>query len=200
MGKKVVAALFCEDSAHEELLKPLVLRVGREENADTLVRVRAARGGHPRALKEFHLYQRTALRMEGPVADVLIVAIDGNCSSFGTARKRVVDATRMANRDRLVVASPDSHIERWYLPDPKAVVAVTRHDPGSLRGKCERHYYKNKLRETIRAGGNPPTLGGLEIAEDLVSEMDLYRAGKNDSSLGAFVDDLRTKYRQASSG
>ena len=51
MGKKVVADLFCEDSAHEALLKPLVLRVGREENADTLVRVRAARGGHPRALK-----------------------------------------------------------------------------------------------------------------------------------------------------
>lgn len=77
---------------------------------------------------------------------------------------------------------------------------MTGHDPGSVRAKCERHYYKNKLRETIRAGGSPPTLGGLEIAEDLVREMDLYRAGKNDSSLGAFVNDLRTKYRRASYG
>lgn len=200
MSKRLVADLFCEDSAHEAFLRPLIARVGREEEVNTLVRVRVARGGHPRALGEFRLYQRAAVHMEGPVADVLVVAIDGNCSPFGAARERVTGATNELNQHKLVVASPDPHIERWYLSDPRAVVAVTGHDPGSLSAKCERHYYKKKLREIIQASGNPSTLGGMEIAGDLVDEMDLYRAGKNDSSLGAFVDELRTKYRRGQHG
>ena len=200
MRAKMVVDLFCEDSAHESLLRPLIVRVGREEEASTLVRVRTARGGHPRALQEYRLYQQAAAYMEGPSADALVVAIDGNCSSFAEARERVIEATDLSNRHRLVVASPNPHIERWYLSDPRAVARVTGHGPGNLPAKCERHYYKNRLREVIHAGGNPATLGGLEIAADLVAQMDLYKAGKNDSSLGAFIVDMRTRYRRASQG
>lgn len=154
MGKRIVADLFCEDSAHEALLRPLVRRVGREERADTLVQVRAARGGHPRALKEFDLYQRAASRMEGPVADILIVAIDGNCSSFGAARERVIGATSASNRYRLVVASPDPHVERWYLSDPEAVAAVTGHDPGSMRAQASRDYSCRRQSAHARGSGD----------------------------------------------
>ena len=196
VGRRIVADLFCEDRAHEAFLRPLIKRVGCEEDTCTRVRVRSARGGHPRALAEFRLYQQAAVHLGGPVADILIVAIDGNCSSFTAARDRVVGATEPSNRHRLVVASPDPHIERWYLSDPKAVAKVAGHPPGRSRKKCERHYYKNQLRTVISNGGNPTTLGGPEIAEDLIAEMDLYKACRSDSSLGAFIDDLRTKYRQ----
>jgi hypothetical protein len=43
--------------------------------------------------------------------------------------------------------------------------------------------------------GTPPTLGGIEFARDIVEELDLYRAGKHDRSLGAFVDDLRRRLK-----
>lgn len=45
-----------------------------------------------------------------------------------------------------------------------------------------------------------PLLKDQEIAADLVAQMDLYKAGKNDSSLGAFIADMRTRYRRASHG
>ena len=193
---RMVVDLFCEDRMHEAFLRALIARIGREEGARTLVRVRSAWGGHPRAVEEFKLYQRVSERMEGPTAEVLVVGIDGNCSPFAAARDRVVGATRESNRYRLVVASPDPHVERWYLSDPKAVLKVAGASPGDLPAKCERHYYKNKLRAVMADGGNPSTLGGPEIAEDLVAEMDLYKAGKNDSSLGSFIGDLRNQYRR----
>ena len=52
--------------------------------------------------------------------------------------------------------------------------------------------------KAVREAGHPPTLGGLEFAQELVGAMDLYRASKNDHSLGAFVNDLRGKLRLAS--
>ena len=48
----------------------------------------------------------------------------------------------------------------------------------------------------IAQGGHPATLGGVEFAPELVEAMDLYRAGRNDSSLKAFIDDFRAKLRQ----
>lgn len=197
VGRKMVVDLFCEDRAHEAFIRAMIQRIGRDEGARVLVRVRSAQGGHPRAIKEFRRYQQAAVHMEGSAADALVVAIDGNCSSFAAARDRVIQATSESSRHLLVVASPDPHIERWYLADPEAVGKVAGHNPGKLPAKCERHYYKNKLRATISKGGTPSTLGGPEIAEDLVAEIDLYKAGKNDSSLGAFLDDLRNRYRQA---
>lgn len=57
MSDRVLVDLFVEDRAHEELLKPLVDRVAQEEGVEVRIRVRAARGGHVRALSEFTLYQ-----------------------------------------------------------------------------------------------------------------------------------------------
>lgn len=50
MSKSTLVDLFAEDRAHEELLKPLIIRVGREKRVDMRVSVRIARGGHSRAI------------------------------------------------------------------------------------------------------------------------------------------------------
>jgi hypothetical protein len=198
MSDQVVVDLFVEDRAHEELLKPLLTRIAQEEHIEMWVRVRSATGGHGRAIAEFKLYQRVVERspLSNVPADLVVVAIDGNCSTFADARRRIQDVADPMLRDRLVVACPDPHVERWYVADPQSFEAIVGHRPIVGSKKCVRGYYKKVLTTAIRQAGHPVTLGGVEFASELVEGMDLYRAGRNDSSLKAFLDDFRTKLRR----
>lgn len=198
MSDHVLVDLFVEDRAHEELLKPLVARIVREEKTDVRIRVRAARGGHVRAIGEFKLYQHmvNSASLNLPSADLVVVGIDGNCSTFAEARDAIQRAAVPELAGRTIVACPDPHIEHWYLADPDSFEIVVGDRPHVGRRKCVRDHYKQKLAEAIRRGGHPPTLGGIEFASELVAAMDLYRAGKTSTSLKAFVDDLRTGLRR----
>jgi len=198
----MVVDLFVEDRAHEELLNPLCARVAREEHVDVSLRVRSARGGHGRAIREFERYQDLVEKgvVGGVPPDLLIVAIDGNCSPFPRARKAIEDVTSALFSDRLVVASPDPHVERWYLADPASFETIVGHRPRIGKKKCAHDHYKRLLAMEIQQAGHPATLGGIEFARELVAGMDLYRAGKTDPSLKAFLDDLRSKLRRLKRG
>lgn len=197
MSSQVVVDIFVEDRAHEELLKPLLTRIAREEHIEVWPRVRSARGGHGRAIAEFKLYQRVVQStLSNTSADLVVVAIDGNCSTFAAARRRIQDDTDPTLRDRLVIACPDPHIERWYVADPQSFETIVGHRPRVGRKKCVRDHYKQVLANAIQRAGHPAMLGGIEFASELVEGMNLYRAGKSDSSLKAFLDDLRAKLRQ----
>ena len=195
MSDRRLIDLFVEDRAHEELLKPLVARVAQEEGVEIRIRVRTARGGHPRALSEFKLFQRLRSRTR-PISNLVVVAIDGNCSTFSDARDSFRRAATAAFHERLVVGCPDPHVELWYLADPQSFEAVVGDRPRVGRRKCERDHYKRVLDEAIHRGGHPPTLGGVEFASELIEAMDLYRAGKTAPSLKAFLDDLRAGLRR----
>jgi len=189
--------LFVEDRAHEEFLKVLALRVAREEGAPFVLRVRSAKGGHPRALREYQVYQRLVERggvIEPP--NLLIVGIDGNCKTFQKAKQEILEATYDRWQEGVVVACPDPHIERWYLADPESFFEVVGYRPAIAQKKCKRDYYKQSLAQAVRQGGHPATLGGIEFAPELVDSMDFYRAGHNDRSLKAFVDDFRNAVRR----
>ncbi len=198
MSSPVAVDIFVEDHAHEEFLKPLLERIAREEGVQVTVRVRSARGGHGRAVSEFQLYQnlieQSVLGEQRP--DLLIVAIDGNCSTFAKKRQEIRNAAKAAFSDQLIVACPDPHVERWYLADPDSFHAVIGQRPAIRKKKCAHGYYKNALAKAVQAAGHPPTLGGIEFARELVEKMELYQAGRNDHSLRAFIDDLRAKLRQ----
>ncbi len=198
MSKQAVVDLFVEDRAHEELLKPLLTRVASQEQIQMQIQVRSARGGHGRAIAEFKLYQRVVVQrtLNSSIADLVVVAIDGNCSTFAEVRRRILAAAEPMLQGRLVAACPDPHIERWYVADPQSFGAIVGHRPHVDSKKCVRDYYKQTLANAIRQAGYPVMLGGVEFASELAEGMDLYRAGKNDSSLKAFLDDLRTKLRQ----
>lgn len=198
MTRVIVADLFVEDRAHEELLKPLIRRVAAEERVRTALRVRCARGGHGRVLEELRLYLRLLEKgaLGHGLPDVLVVATDGNCATFASRRAEVQAIVAGALEDRLITGCPDPHVERWYLADPEACQAVVGYRPPVVLQKCERDYYKRVLADAVRQGGNPLTLGGIEFAAELAAGMDLYRAGKNDPSFRAFVDDLRAKLRR----
>lgn len=131
------------------------------------------------------------------VPAILLVAIDGNCSSFTETARNIRRATGDPFVHMLVTAFPDPHIERWYLADPDSFHAVVGTRPSVGRRKCVRDHYKQMLTAAILKAGHPSTLGGVEFARDLADEMDLFRAGKQDSSLKAFVRDLREGLRRA---
>jgi hypothetical protein len=195
MSSPVAVDLFVEDRAHEEFLKPLLARIADEEDVQIAVRVRSARGGHGRAVEELKLYQTLVEKgaADATYPDLLIVGIDGNCTPFAKKRAQIQSAARARFSDRLVVACPAPHIERWYLADPDSFQSVVGQRPTVGKKKCVRDYYKAALTKAVRQAGHPPTLGGIEFAQEIVAGMDLFRAGKNDGSLKAFLDDMRGK-------
>ena len=191
-NSRLVVDLFVEDTAHEEFLKPLIGRLAEGEDLPVRTRVRSAMGGHPRALEELRLYQKVK---EGASADVVVVAIDANCSPYATARSRIREAVLPAFEDRVVTACPDPHVERWYLADLESFKAVIGRGPKTVEKKCARNHYKNVLKSAVRQAGHPVS-DGVDFAAELVAGMDLYRAGRSDSSLKAFLDDFRAAIRR----
>ena len=197
MSKPLRVDLFVEDIAHEKLLMGLVKRVGREENAVVLCQVRSARGGRARVISEFRIHQNLlAEGMLGSTADLIVAAVDSNCSTFAKTRSEIQAVTRSEFQHRTVSACPDPHIERWYMADPNSFYKVVGYRPVLGPEKCERDHYKQILRTAIQKAGHPAILDGIEFAGELAEAMDLYRAGKADASLKAFLDDLRTTLRR----
>lgn len=187
--------LFVEDRAHEEFLRALLGRLSEEGERKIAIRVRSARGGHGRVLSEFDPYQEAVLRGLSSIPDLLVVAVDTNCTRHREALAELETHLRPEFRGRTAFACPDPHIERWYMADPESFTTIVGVEPPLERRKCERDRYKKQLVEAIRGGGHIPTLGGIEFARDLVAEMDLYRAGKREASLKLFVENARAVLR-----
>ena len=179
MSSPVTVDIFVEDRAHEAFLVPMLRRIAQEESTEVSARVRSARGGHGRAVAELKLYQDVVEKASGETTqpDLLIAGIDGNCSTFTKAKKAIEGATRVPFSNRLVVACPDPHVERWYLADPESFKEVVGHWPTVAKKKCTRDYYKNAHANAVRKAGHPATLRGIEFAQVLVERMVLYRAG-----------------------
>lgn len=189
----MVVDLLVEDAAHERFLRPLIGRLAGESEVEVGVRVRAARGGHPRVLAELKLYQQSVARGVADRPDLLVVAIDANCTPYGRARRSIEHGIRSGFRGITVIACPDPHVERWYPADPVSFAQVVGEEPRLGKRKCDRDRYKRILADAVAAAGHPVLLGGIEFADDLVAGMDLYRAGKNEKSLKHFIDDLRAR-------
>lgn len=200
MNRHLFVVLIAEDHAHETFLRPMLRRLAAEREAVVRIRVVSARGGQGVALQEYRMYQetRSVLFPDDPAPDLVVVALDGNCSTFATTRKTIVDATDTTLSDRLVTACPDPHIERWFLADPPTLKHIVGRAPVLGTEKCERNHYKRLLADTLRESPYPEVrYDDLEFAPRVVAEMDLHRAGRNDHSLRAFVRRAREVIRAA---
>ncbi len=186
--------LFVEDHAHEAFVGAVVKRLAKEAGLEVATQVRCGRGGHGRVLSELKhcqaMVKAGAIGAELP--DLFVVAIDANCTPVNEARRQINEALDEAFQEHTVIACPDPHIERWFLADPDTFMKVVGYRPTVRRGKCERDLYKQMLKDACikGQGGNLLTLGGIEFADELVTNMDFFKAGKHDPSLGAFVGDL----------
>jgi hypothetical protein len=187
--------LFVEDRAHEAFLSALTRRLALELALPISVRAVSARGGHPRALQEFGVYQTAIVKGAIRAPDLVVIGRDSNCRRFTETRNEVLGQLDPLLSPKAVTALPDPHVEKWFLADLDCFKRVVGVRPTVRQGKCDRGYYKKALAEAIRASGSLATLGGIEYADELVASMDLYRASKSDASLGHFIDDLRAKLR-----
>jgi len=193
----IAVDLFCEDHAHREFVRAMVERLAREEASPVTVRERAAAGGHGAALTEFDRYQRLLTKNLLPIPDVVVVVIDANCRTYPQSVREIERHITPQLRGRVVVASPDPHVERWYLADPQSFLSVVGASPRPTKRKCKRGFYKGVLLDAVRKAGHPVTLGGIEFARDIVDAMDLDRASRNNRPLERFISEARAQLRTA---
>jgi hypothetical protein len=126
--------------------------------------------------------------------DLLVVATDANCQGFSDRKREIEKAAYRlleTNPEKLLMAIPDPHIERWMLVDSRAFKAVLGRGCEAPDQKCQRERYKQMLLAAMRAAGIVPPLGGMEYAREIVQHLDLERAGRLDPSLGSTVAGLR---------
>jgi hypothetical protein len=195
MADRPSIVLYCEDSGHEQFARALLSRVANELGLRVDIRTASGRGGHGLALTEFKAWQRAiagegGLRFEIP--DLLVLMIDANCKGWANVRRDLGGSVNERVFPHCAIGCPDPHIERWCLADPQAIQNVFGVAGPADPGKCERHLYKNLLRETIHKAGQPILTTAMEYAPDLVAAMDFFRAGRHQPSLKHFVDEVRS--------
>ncbi|MGE5577500.1 MAG: DUF4276 family protein [Syntrophothermus sp.] len=193
---------FLEDIGLENFIKTLVTRIAGEEglNARSVEHhVRNATGGKGKAMTQFHAFLRELSAGQVGSVDLLVVAIDGNCIGHNEQRKKVLNVAKNEKYvGRIACAVPDPHIERWYLMDLDALSLALGEKPkyNLPPQKCDKDYYKGLLKQAIGSVGIKPPLGGVEYADEIAANMDLYSAGKQEPSFKHFVDDVRAAIRQ----
>jgi hypothetical protein len=190
MPRSVSVALIAEDFAHEAFVRSLVTRLASEANCDVQVSTVSGRGGSGKAISELGAYQR-ALRSTASAPSLLIVAIDANCKGWNNAHTAITEAIDTDLFPVVSIGCPDPHVEKWYMAD---AVALEKKFGGSVKSpkkKCARDVYKRALVDYLEDTDNVLTIGGAEFADEIVTAMDLYRAGKTDPALKAFIGSLR---------
>jgi hypothetical protein len=186
--------LFAEDYGHESFLNPLLERMAAEYTVPVSVRSYSVRGGHGKVAEELEEYVHDLLAYKENLPDLVLVATDANCQGFAKRRKQLHKATEPV-RDRLVMAVPDPHIERWLMLDSAAFKQVLGKACPAPDQKCNRDRYKGLLAQAVVDSGATPLLGGMEYAEDIVRVMDLKRVRKQDESLSNLMGDLDSCFR-----
>jgi len=186
--------IYCEDRGHEQFARALLDRLAHELALSPIIRTISGRGGHGRAVTEFRAWQRAVSAKSGighDIPDVLVLLIDANCSGWAQVRRDLEDSVEPGVFTRCAIGCPDPHIERWCLADPQCIQRVLGVAPPADPGKCERDFYKQLLRDTIKKAGQPILISEMEYAPDLVRAMNLFQAGKRQSSLKHFVGEVR---------
>jgi len=185
-------AVFCEDRGHEVFTRALVSRLANDLEIEVMIKAISAARGKGMALSQLRGWQRSYERglMVGK-PDVLIVVIDGNCVTSQIKRREIEAIVLTEVFPSVVIGCPDPHVERWCFADPDAFQRVVGASAQPDPGKCERGAYKKMLRDALREAEQPILTDEMEIAPEIVDEIDLYQAGAAQPSLGAFVQDLQ---------
>ncbi len=184
------ALLFCEDTAHVQVIQGLIERLAKEQKVDVSCEVRTARGGHGKMLHEVRQFVRGFAGKPESLPDLLLIARDANCQGYGDCKVQIQKALGDFACP-WIAAIPNPHIERWLLLDAAAFKSVLGKGCPAPDQKCERERYKNLLIQAISDAGVKPFLGGIEYAMELVNAMDLARLERVDDSLGHLLKDLR---------
>lgn len=186
--------LFVEDQAHKLFLDALVRRLADESQVEVELQWRNARRGHGAVIRELKQFFRDMGQGQCAAPDLVVIATDANCKGL-VDRLREVREVSDGTGIETICAVPDPHIERWMLVDGRAFKQVFGRGCDAPDQKCERDRYKKMLVDSILKSGLTPGIGGFEFAGDIVSVLDLDRAG-DDASLKRLIADLRVALRK----
>ena len=118
-------SVFVEDAAHASFVVGVLERVALTLGVSIDVNVRNAVGGHGAVVGSLRRYVRDVARGRDTFAEVLVVAIDGNCQGSHRVKRAIREvAQREVYAGLVVCAVPNPHIELWYLLDGIAVNTV----------------------------------------------------------------------------
>ena len=187
--------LFCEDSAHEIIIKTLVLRMAREEDVRVQLDWRTTRGGHGNVRREFLDFIVDLKKQAEKLPDLIVVATDSNCKGMADRGQEFKNIDLLDPALPIALALPNPHIERWLLLDGEAFRKVCGKGCNAPDQKCDRDRYKKLLAEAVWAAGRQPTLGGLEWAEDIIEHMNMKRAQNADEAFRLFTRQLSRTFK-----
>lgn len=182
--------LFVEDNGHEVFLSALIRRFASRYGVAIDLKFGNAEGGYGKMMSELREY----IKDQEELPDLLIAATDSNCKGF-TKRKQQIDRVLKGFAGKVIYAIPDPHIEKWLLLDSAAFKKVLGKGCPAPPQKCERDFYKQRLRDAVRATGVNPPLGGIEYGEEIVNAMDLDKLELTEPSLGYLLKDLRQQFQ-----
>lgn len=198
MADKVIKIyLFVEDTAHEIIVRSLFRRLSAAEGVRVSFSV-AIQGGHGGVITGIKGFQSALKKGAIPAGtpDLLVVLIDANCHDFQERVRETAGVIDSSVFPFSVIGCPNPHIEKWLLLDQHALNNVFGVSLNIPLQKCERDFYKNELRKIIQHAGWPITQGGIEYSQDIIEEVDFVRAGRNDSSFGNFISDLKSAFKR----
>jgi hypothetical protein len=191
--RRLRLVLFCEDRGHEAFVGALVKRLARDlgvpaPRVDPVV----ARGGHGKVLTELELWQKAVRAGVVPsAADGAVILIDGNGLGGPEQRRAVERVVDVSVLPAVVIGCPEPHVEAWCAADVAALQRVTGADVPPVPRKPGRGSFKRWLREALEDAGHPVLTDPMDIAADLLPQMDLFRAAKASPSLAHLIDGLR---------
>lgn len=176
------------------LVAALLRRIAVETETDLRISVRSSTGGLPAVLGALDDFAGLCGKIPGQMPDTVVVAIDANCQGVNERRK-IVEQRAGPLRERLLMAIPNPHVERWYMLDGRAFKRLVGRGCRAPDQKCEKDRYKRLLNLAIREAGVEPLLGGVEYAADLANAMDLERASRSDREFNHFLHDARRRMK-----
>lgn len=192
MAERLVLDLFCEDSGHEVFVTNLVRVIARSLTVpEPLLKPISARGGHGKAISELKTWQRGLLKGSLTRGDALIVLIDANSTGWRAMDREIRAAIDASLYPHVLVGCPDPHVEVWCAADPAAFQGLFSAPVPPAPARGGRLIYKQWLRQALEEAGNMVLGDPIDISLDLLPEMDLNRACRNDASLNHLVGDLR---------
>ena len=188
---EVSVGLYLEDLAQEKLVTTLVRRISESVGVEVRVDVMCSTGGIPRMRRELRRYLDQCANFGIAPFALLIIVEDTDCRGQSLVRRELNEVVeRTGYIGKTIIASPAPHIECWYLADPVALQRITQSPQLSAipSADCEKDLYKRQLAEQFSGS----LMDGIEYAEDIASEMDVFQASRNVSSLGGFLQELRS--------
>ena len=192
---------FGEDIAHRKVIGALIFRLAQEEGA-VIKFVSECEIGVSGVENILKIYLRDVKKYRRDTPDLLVVVRDANRRGYSVRYREIENIVKnelkesTGNIER-VIAIPDPHIERWLLLDSEAFRIVVGRGCKAPKYNNDKGYYKKLLLDAIlEADKPPPSLGGIEYAEDIMNAMDIQRVMRADASFKKFVEDIRRILKQ----